>query len=187
LRSTIHNHSPERYDWLYETISEKIVNNQLQVVQCQTDDGIQYCVSIPDTNIPFGCSFPVECWFAPLRKDLRLSSVTISVSEKHRLKIAATAAETAMHNILNVTSTRNHNIFTETYDLSEPTASSDTNSAPLEWNLNKTIQLPCEFNACSQTVSTKSIKIAHTLIVTAEFQSPGGKILSKVCPWGVFY
>jgi hypothetical protein len=86
LRSTIHNHSPKRYDWLYEIISDKLANNQLQIVQCQTDDGIQYCVSIPDTNIPFGCSFPVECWFAPLRKDLRLSSVTISVSEKHRSK-----------------------------------------------------------------------------------------------------
>ncbi|RJE27620.1 hypothetical protein PHISCL_00045 [Aspergillus sclerotialis] len=50
----------------------------------------------------------------------------------------------------------------------------------MEWRLNKLVRLPRSLDSCSQTISTKPIKITHALVITAEFQGSNGQILAKV-------
>ncbi|KAL2830502.1 membrane-associating domain-containing protein [Aspergillus cavernicola] len=122
----------------------------------------QYHLSIPDQAVPYGCTFPLECWFPPRSENITLESVTVEVIEKHDIKFDATAAESVRYNTHFVTANKNLTIFEETHDFSqENTAHEQQISMP--------IYLPRSLNSYSQTFLSRNIKIEHSLVVSAEF------------------
>jgi arrestin-related trafficking adapter 4/5/7 len=145
-------------------------DRHLQTIQGQTQQDIQYSISMPDLNIPFGSKFPVKCWFAPLSKNLKLIAVKITVVERHSLRVDPTAAESVMYNLLVLTSMKSHILFTEERRYSTETLSLDGDVPPTEWCLDLPVSLPDSFESCTQSISTKPIKITHELVVKAEFQ-----------------
>ncbi|KAJ5781098.1 hypothetical protein N7457_006258, partial [Penicillium paradoxum] len=140
---------------------------------------IQYCISIPDRNVPFGSTFPVECWFAPLMKDTKLSSVTIKVVEKQTARLEATASESVRHNVRFLTTAHSESVFRKAIDFSQRDESVD-DFAELEWRFSTPVSLPKNFDACSQSIASKYIKITHELIVTAEFGNEAGHVTAKI-------
>lgn len=136
-------------------------------------------MSIPDSNLPFGSRFALKCHFSPLSKNLALNTITVKVQEKHNIEIDATAAESAVHGILRILSTRTSTIFESENNYSHQ--NSDTQAATTEdhdddqdipsaeWSLNLPVQLPESFDLASQSVSTNMIKITHQLLMEAEF------------------
>ena len=138
----------------------------------QNKDEIQYRVSMPGQVIPFGATFPVECWFAPLSKDWRLRTIRTVIAQKHMIKLDATAAESALLHISTLNSTRTYNIFLEEHEFAH-----DDENPDFVWN--GLVRLPTEWDSYSQTLSSKIITITHSLVVTAEFQSPDGESSSQ--------
>lgn len=153
-----------------EVKCHKLNDRHLQTIEGQTQHDIQYSISMPDLNIPFGSKFPVKCWFAPLSKTLRLIAVKITVVERHSLRVDPTAAESVMCNLLVLTSMRSCVLFTEERRYSTETLSLDGDIPPTEWCLDLPVSLPDSFETCSQSISTKPVKITHELVVKAEFQ-----------------
>ncbi|KAJ5573272.1 hypothetical protein N7450_010256 [Penicillium hetheringtonii] len=141
-------------------------------IERQSDHEIQYCITIPDSNIPFGSKFPVKCFFSPLTKNLKPNTITLSVIEKHNIRVDATAAESAMHNILTVTTSRNSTIFESEHNIAEASAADgDDESRAAEWSLDFPVQLPADFDLASQSISTRVIKISHELAMKAHFEN----------------
>ncbi|KAJ5109614.1 hypothetical protein N7532_002259 [Penicillium argentinense] len=135
----------------------------------QTKTDIQYCISMPDLNVPFASSFTVNCWIAPLSKNLKLRNVSLAVIEKHYLRVTATAAESVMHNVMTRNWTRTSTIFSAEQKFSGVTGSPDDLSP--EWSLDLPVHLPDSFDLASQSVSTSSINIIHEVVVQAEFEN----------------
>ena len=142
---------------------------------------------MPDVNIPFGCSFPTECWFAPLSKDLRLKRATIAVTERQHVRLDATASESRVYNVTTLNSIKNYTVFSERHDICTEASAAEHDCTPMEWRLNKLVRLPRSLDLCSQTISTKPIKITHALVITAEFEGANGQISAKVCWLWVSY
>ncbi|KAJ5338003.1 hypothetical protein N7452_004731 [Penicillium brevicompactum] len=134
-----------------------------------TDNGVQYCVSITDRNVPFGCTFPVECWFAPLSKDIKLNAVTIKVIEKQTVRLEATASESVRHNIHFITEAHSQTVFSESLDFAQGGDQNPDNDSDIEWRFMQPVCLPKRLDSCSQSISNKHIKISHDLVVTAQF------------------
>ena len=130
---------------------------------------------MPVSNIPFGSKFSVKCFFSPLSKNLKPNTMTLSILEKHNLRVNATAAESAMHNILTVTTTRNSTIFESNHNISDQTTDTsvedDYENLAAEWSLDLPVQLPTNFNLASQSISTRIIKISHELVIKAHFEN----------------
>lgn len=145
----------------------------IQAIERQSDQEIQYCISLPDSYIPFGSTFPVKCYFSPLSKNLNLNTVSVAVLERHRLRVDATASESALYNILTLNSSRTSTIFESEHDYSHQTPETlmegDITSA--EWSLNLPVQLPESFDLAAQSVSTRSIQIDHQLVIRAQFHN----------------
>ncbi|CAG8926298.1 unnamed protein product [Penicillium salamii] len=153
-----------------------------------TDKGIQYCVSINDRNVPFGCSFPVECWFAPLSKEIKLNSVTIKVIEKQTVRLEATASESVRHNIHFLTEAHSQTVFSESLDFAQGEQNPEDDS-DIEWRFTQPVCLPKSLNACSQSISNKYIKINHELVVTAQFSNGAeqkASQLKSVLPFKIY-
>ncbi|CAG7930963.1 unnamed protein product [Penicillium olsonii] len=144
-----------------------------------TDKGVQYCVSINDRNLPFGCSFPVECWFAPLSKETKLTTVTIKVIEKQTVRLEATAAESVRHNIHFLTEAHSQTVFANSFDFTHE-AQNPEDDSDIEWRFTKPVSLPKSLNACSQSISNKFIKITHELVVTAQFSNGAEQNASQI-------
>ena len=130
---------------------------------------------MPDSNIPFGSKFSVKCFFSPLSKNLKPNTITLSILEKHNLRVDATAAESAMHNILTVTTSRNSTIFESNHNISDQTTDTsvedDYENLAAEWSLDLPVQLPTNFNLASQSISTRIIKMSHELVIKAHFEN----------------
>lgn len=151
--------------------------NQLIVSQTEEDcptHGIQHRISIPSPNIPFGCVFPVDISLWTPEKDITLDTITIQVIEKHNLHVDATAAQSARYNIYTIRSARSHTLVSKTFEFTE----SDPNK---EWHLTKMTRLPQALDKCSQTISTRALKIEHFLVVTAKFRDDG-RTIEVCCP-----
>ncbi|KAJ5974994.1 hypothetical protein N7481_008701 [Penicillium waksmanii] len=148
-------------------------------IERQSGQEMQYCISIPESNIPFGSKFQAKCYFSPLSKNLSLKTISVSVLEKHSLQIDATAAESAMHGILKLNSNRTSTIFEAEHDFSNqiPDTSlieidgGDGDIPSAEWPLSLPVQLPESFDFASQSVSTSIIRISHELVIQAHFQN----------------
>jgi hypothetical protein len=144
-------------------------------VEGHSDQNIQYSVSMPDQHIPFGCSFPVDCWFAPLSKNIRLRFLTVQVVEKHNLRFDATATESVRDNIRYVMSAKKHIVFTEQHNLTH-----DAQSSKTEWRMKMPVSLPRSLRHCSQSISSQNIKVEHMLAITADFQDEQGRAFARV-------
>ncbi|CAG8909909.1 unnamed protein product [Penicillium egyptiacum] len=152
-----------------------------------SNENIQYCLSITDRNVPFGCTFPVECWFAPLLKYAKLNTVTIKVIEKQTARLEATAAESVRHNMRFITAAQTQTVFSKTIDLSQD--ESPVDGSEIEWRFTTPVSLPQSLNACSQSMSTRHIKITHELSVTAEFHDEAGggaAAITEVMPFKIY-
>ncbi|KAF7520232.1 hypothetical protein PCG10_009286 [Penicillium crustosum] len=153
-----------------------------------SDKNIQYCLSITDRNVPFGCTFPVECWFAPLLKYAKLNTVTIKVIEKQTARLDATAAESAQHNMRFITAVQSQTVFSKTVDFSRDESPVDDDSE-IEWRFTTPVSLPRSLDACSQSISTKHLKIAHEVSITAEFHNEIGDVIgviTEVMPFKIY-
>lgn len=122
----------------------------------------------------------MECWFAPLLKYAKLNTVTIKVIEKQTARMDATAAESAQHNMRFITAAQSQTIFSKTIDFSRDESPVDDNSE-IEWRFTTPISLPRSLDACSQSISTKHLKITHDLSITAEFHNEVGDVIGVVC------
>ncbi|OQD69631.1 hypothetical protein PENPOL_c002G02279 [Penicillium polonicum] len=152
-----------------------------------SDENIQYCLSITDRNVPFGCTFPVECWFAPLLKYAKLNTVTIKVIEKQTARLDATAAESAQHNMRFITAAQSQTVFSKTIDFSRDESVDD--DSEIEWRFTTPVSLPQCLDACSQSMSTKPLKIIHELSITAEFRNEAGDVaavITEVMPFKIY-
>jgi len=116
----------------------------------------------------------VECWFAPLSKSTKLNAVSIKVIEKQTARLEATASESVRHNVHFLTAAHSQSVFSESIDFAGSQALED--DSDIEWRFTKQVCLPQSLNACSQSISTKHIKISHELVVTAQFDEAGQKV-----------
>ncbi|KAJ5966894.1 hypothetical protein N7501_003142 [Penicillium viridicatum] len=152
-----------------------------------SDENIQYCLSITDRNVPFGCTFPVECWFAPLLKYAKLNTVTIKVIEKQTARLDATAAESAQHNMRFITAAQSQTVFSKIIDFSRDQSVDD--DSEVEWRFTTPVSLPQSLDACSQSMSTKHLKITHELSIIAEFRNEAGDVtavITEVMPFKIY-
>ncbi|CAI7590874.1 unnamed protein product [Penicillium glandicola] len=151
-------------------------------------ENIQYRLSVTDQNVPFGCTFPVECWFAPLLKYAKLNTVKIKVIEKQTARLEATASESVRHNVRFITAAQTQTVFSKTIDFSQDESSVDGLSE-IEWRFTTPVSLPQSLDACSQSISTRHIKITHELSITAKFRDEEGDVtamVAEVIPFKIY-
>jgi hypothetical protein len=118
----------------------------------------------------------VECWFAPLSKTTKLKTVAIKVIEKQTARLEATASESVRHNIHFLTAAHSQTVFSESIDFTQESSGPENDSdTGIEWRFTKQVRLPQNLNDCSQSISTKHIKISHELVLTAQFDEAGQK------------
>lgn len=123
----------------------------------------------------------MECWFAPLLKDAKLDTVTIKIVEKQIARLEATASESVRHNVRYMTAAQSSTVFSKTIDFSQGDELLENDCSELEWRFSTSVNLPQGLEKCSQSVSTKPIKITHELVVSAEFGNEAGHVTAKVC------
>jgi hypothetical protein len=157
---------------------------KLQTVERQAEQDIRYCISLPDSKIPFASEFPVKCHFFPLSKNLKIVSVSVSVLERHRLESDATASESAMHNIFTIRTSSTSTIFQFDYNYTDQTleaSATEDDITSAEWSLSVPVQLPESFDLASQSISTRAIEISHDLMVQAIFHDTESNTPITVC------
>lgn len=155
----------------------------LQCIEGHSPQNISYRIALPTITIPFASSFPVQCTFLAPSKDITLTTLTLSITEKHFLQIAATAAQSARHNIHTIRSTRKHVIVTQKHVFTrdnQPPGFEFTDGFTDEWFVSEMLQLPDDLGLCSQSISTKTVKISHVLGVKADFRDSDGNFF-EVC------
>ena len=122
----------------------------------------------------------MECWFAPLLKYAKLNTVTIKVFEKQIARLQATAADSVRHNTQFITAAQTQTVLSKTIDFSQGDESWMDDSE-LEWRFTIPVPLPRSFDACSQSISTRHLKIAHELSINAQFRDEAGNVTAVVC------
>ncbi|KAJ5110685.1 hypothetical protein N7532_001220 [Penicillium argentinense] len=147
----------------------------------QIDEKLNYRVTIPSQNIPFGSSFPVDLHFAPFRKDLKPGAITLQVMEKHQLQIPLTASETVTYNSLSFRAHKSHLIFSQTYDEKDWNGS-ESELLDLEWSTSKLVHLPQDLQSCTQTVQSRTITVNHTLCFQVDFKDEDGDVTTASYP-----
>lgn len=90
----------------------------------------------------------------------------------------ATAAESVRHNMRFITAAQTQTVFSKTIDFSRE--ESPVDGSDIEWRFTTPITLPQSLNACSQSMSTRHIKITHELSITAEFRDEEGNVTAVV-------
>ena len=135
-------------------------------------------MSMPMQRIPFGSLFPVDCEFTLHSKHVRLRSITLAVVEKYNFRLSPTAAQVTL-NMLSVRSSKSCTVFKETHAVNPD--SGLVSCTGTEWCMRVPVCLPQSLDLCSQSMTTRAIKISHTLLVTAEFEDKDGKEFDTVC------
>ncbi|KKK13224.1 hypothetical protein ARAM_000555 [Aspergillus rambellii] len=143
------------------------------LVEGSLGDLVQYNVSIPDVNIPFGSTFPVKFSLVPLSKDISLGTITLEVVEEHKIKIDAPAAYSARYNIRHLASKAKHVILAEQHE-PDDYVSERPEVFEIEWCTAKKVSLPRDFASCTQSVQTGVFKINHLLAVTITVKDARG-------------
>ncbi|KAJ5971382.1 uncharacterized protein N7479_001300 [Penicillium vulpinum] len=158
-------------------------------LQGHSNENIQYSLSITDRNVPFGSTFPVECWFAPLLKYAKLNTVTIKVIEKQTARLEATAAESVRQNLRFITAAQTQTVFSKTINFSHRDEAPADDISEIEWRFTAPVSLPQSLDACSQSISTRHIKISHELSITAQFHDETGGVttaMTEVMPFKIY-
>lgn len=122
----------------------------------------------------------MECWFAPLLKYAKLSTVTIKVIEKQTARLEATAAESVQQNMRFITAAQTQTVFSKNIDFSHENESPVDDLSEVEWRFTTSVSLPQSLDACSQSISTRHIKITHELSINAEFRDEAGDVTAMV-------
>lgn len=122
----------------------------------------------------------MECWFAPLLKYAKLNTVTIKVIEKQTARLEATAADSVRHNMQFITAAQTQTVLSKTMDFSQGDES-PVDGSEIEWRFTTPVSLPRTLDACSQSISTRHLKITHELSITAEFCDEAGAATAVVC------
>lgn len=135
-------------------------------------------MSMPAQRVPFGSMFPVDCEFSLHSKHVRLRSVTLAVIEKYNFRLSPTAAQATL-NMLSVRSSKSCTILKETHTVSPD--SGLVSCTGTEWCVRVPVCLPQSLDSCSQSLTTRAIRISHTLLVTAEFEDDEGNYFDTVC------
>ncbi|KAL4797739.1 hypothetical protein BDV19DRAFT_358599 [Aspergillus venezuelensis] len=151
--------------------------------------GIGYHFSIPDTLVHHGSAFPVDCWFV-VPKDISLSNLRLRVIEKHELSFPATAAEMVKYDTHLITNGETHvifekeQLFARTPGESLARERSDTH----ERQISMSVRLPREAEDCSQSYSSKCIKINHFLVMNVDFKDGTGnsKEIAEAIPLHIY-
>ncbi|KAE8152741.1 hypothetical protein BDV25DRAFT_137549 [Aspergillus avenaceus] len=143
-------------------------------IEQQSNQGIEYCLSMPSCNIPFGSTFSLDFCFAAPGKDAKLTTITTMVIEKHLIKVAATAAQAALQGIYNITVTKSHSIYEDTIEVDS------TSCLETECRACQTVRLPQSLKACSQSIASRAINITHMLVVEAVFRNCDGQVIDKM-------
>lgn len=124
----------------------------------------------------------MDCWFVPLSKSLAVTSITVRVIEKHELSLPATAAESVQYSTYFITSNESHVIFEEKHDFSVVDGAISSEKDADVQQISMPVRLPSEPGACSQSFSSRKIKISHVLLVTIECIDGSGECVKMVCP-----
>ncbi|KAF7594610.1 hypothetical protein BBP40_008877 [Aspergillus hancockii] len=153
-------------------------------IEGQCDNVVEYCISIPDVNIPFGSSFPVKFRLAPLSKDVKLGAITTKVIERHELRIRASASYSAQFNVHFLSSKRDHTVFSERYEPDEYVSS----EPDIEWCTSSMVRLPQDLASCTQQINSDTMKIYHLLALTVELKRGNGitTMIEATIPFNVF-
>ncbi|KAL5050712.1 hypothetical protein BDW71DRAFT_203435 [Aspergillus fruticulosus] len=146
---------------------------------CSNHD-LGYHFSIPDTLVPHGSAFPVECWFK-LSEGVVVWGLTVRVVERHELCLAATAAEATQFGTNFITSNISQVLLEQRYDGRE------SRLIPREADVQQIsilVRLPAGEGSCSQSYSSRNIQIEHVLVIEAEFMNKEGasntRIMEKI-------
>ena len=123
--------------------------------------------------------------FSSYGKNLKPCSIRLRVLEKHKLRIALTAAETVRYNSLNYNSYKEHSIFDCVYDENEYLAV-ESDLLDTEWSISKPVHLPQDLQSCTHSVNSSIIKIHHTLAFEVDLKDDFGKN-TQVSPLQYFY
>jgi hypothetical protein len=151
----------------------------VQAVAGHSNQDLAYHFSIPDTLIPHGGTFPVDCWFAPLSKNLSVTGITVRVIENHDLSLPATAAESVQYSTYFITSSESHVIFEEKHDFAFDGGALSEKDADVQ-QISMPVRLPSDAGTCSQSYSSRKIKINHVLLVTVECIDGAGECVKMV-------
>ncbi|KAL2849378.1 hypothetical protein BJX68DRAFT_267230 [Aspergillus pseudodeflectus] len=140
---------------------------------------LQYHISIPDPLVRHGSVFPVECWVEPLSEDITIAGITISLHEKHDLCFSATAAEAMKYDTNFITWHLDYVICKERCDVSQQIISRIEEKQRIQ-QVTIPVQLPGKSDACSQSFSSRSIKIKHLLVVEIDYHDREAAETKKV-------
>jgi hypothetical protein len=72
-------------------------------------------------------------------------------------------------------------VFSKKIDFADGSEPTGADSMETEWRINTSVCLPRTLGGCSQSLSTKHIKIKHVLSVKAEFCDQEGQVTAEVC------
>ncbi|KAL3463680.1 hypothetical protein BJX64DRAFT_256715 [Aspergillus heterothallicus] len=142
------------------------------------NEDIRLSISIPDTLVQHGSTIPVDVWMEKLSESISISRITVQVHEKHDLCLTATAAETTRYQTHFITWHRDHIVFKE-----ECSAPQLKRVQPDRTNIQQMtipVQLPRGLNVCSQTFTSRSIKIKHLLVVEVHYQNQTADAPTKI-------
>ncbi|KAI9041430.1 arrestin C-terminal domain-containing protein [Aspergillus affinis] len=163
-------------------LSDPIITEEL------ADTTIPYSVSIPHKKIPFGSTFPVNFWMAPLEKGLRMKAINIAVVEKHSIKIDAPAAYATRYGVRYLTSAKDHIVLSERHEgQEEDYLAAASEMFDIEWSTTKAVALPKSLEECTQRVKSNHIQVHHELIFSVELVSAKGNLstISGALPFNI--
>ncbi|KAJ0413535.1 hypothetical protein BJY00DRAFT_58389 [Aspergillus carlsbadensis] len=159
-----------------------------KTIEESSNQDIQYHISIPDPFVRHGSVFPVECWIEPLSEDTTVASITIRLHEKHDLCFNATAAESMKYDTNFITWHHDYVILKEKCDLSPRTVAQCEERLGMQ-QVTVPVRLPERPDACSQSFSSRTIKIEHLLVVEIEYQDreiEGTKKATQTLPMYIY-
>ncbi|KAL5000100.1 hypothetical protein BDV10DRAFT_183694 [Aspergillus recurvatus] len=148
----------------YPMINIGLGLSKVAAKSCSNHD-LGYHFSIPDTLVPHGSAFPVECWFR-LSQGVVMWGLTVRVIERHELCFNATATEAAQYGTNFITSHTSQVLLEQRYDGRESCL------IPREVDVQQIsipVRLPAGEGVCSQSYSSRNIQIEHVLVIEAEF------------------
>lgn len=129
----------------------------------------------------------MDCWFVPLSKTLTVTGITVRIIEKHELSFPATAAESVQYSTYFITSSESHVIFEEKHDFTVLGGALSSGKDADVQQISMPVRLPGDPGACSQSYSSRKIKINHVLLVTVECVDGAGECVKMVCTFYPLY
>lgn len=116
-----------------------------------------------------------------------MTGITVRIIENHELSFPATAAESVQYSTYFITSSESHVIFEEKHDFTVLGGALSSGKDADVQQISMPVRLPGDPGACSQSYSSRKIKINHVLLVTVECIDGAGECVKMVCTFYPFY